>query len=309
MEMCRFTGPDDIEYKKVAAALHRITTTVSKRPTKGDKSLLNEQQKKVLLDSLRFDQIDARQMTIKNAHAKTCKWLLEKSEYLDWLDPGKLGEHHGLLWIKGKPGAGKSRLMKFAVANARKKTKDKVVISFFFNSRGDNLEKSTIGMYRSMLLQLLERLPALQDIFDSLGLATWNVGCHQWSVELLKALFEQAVQSLEKTSLECFIDALDECDEDQIRNMVSFFEHMGESTTSAGIRFRVCFASRHYPHITIAKGLGLVLEGQEGHSQDIIRYLDSELRIGHSKLAEQIRMDLQEKASGVFMWVVWWWRY
>ncbi|KAH1913536.1 hypothetical protein KXV48_000615, partial [Aspergillus fumigatus] len=37
---------------------------------------LSEEQKRMLLDSLKFDQIDARQMTIKKAHTKTCKWLL-----------------------------------------------------------------------------------------------------------------------------------------------------------------------------------------------------------------------------------------
>ncbi|RYP13683.1 hypothetical protein DL765_006765 [Monosporascus sp. GIB2] len=304
MEMCRFTGLDDVEYRKVAAALHRITTTVSKQPMKKEKSPLSEEQKQALLNSLRFDQIDARQLTIKNAHAKTCKWLLKKPEYLDWLDPSKLGEHHGFLWIKGKPGTGKSTLMKSTFADTRKKMKDRIAISFFFNARGDDLEKSTIGMYRSILLQLLERLPALQGVFDSLGLATWNGGYPQWSVESLKTLFEQAVQGLGNSSLMCFIDALDECDEHQIRDMISFFEHVGELTTSAGIRFQVCFASRHYPYITITKGLILVLEGQEGHSQDIVSYLDSELKIGHSKLAEQIRIDLQAKASGVFMWVV-----
>lgn len=102
----------------------------------------------------------------------------------------------------------------------------------------------------------------------------------------------------------CYIDALDECDEHQIRDMVSFFEQVGELTTSAGIRFKVCFSSRHYPHITITKGLSLILKGQEGHSQDIVSYVDSELKLGRSKLAEQIRIELQEKASGVFMWVV-----
>ncbi|RYP71044.1 hypothetical protein DL769_004757 [Monosporascus sp. CRB-8-3] len=268
------------------------------------KASLSKEQKQALLDSLRFDQIDARQMTIKNAHAKTCKWLLRKSEYLDWLDPSKLGEHHGFLWIRGKPGTGKSTLMKSTFADARRKMKDRIVISFFFNARGDVLEKSIIGMYRSILLQLLERLPALQDAFDSLGLATLNGGYPQWSVESLKTLFEQAVQGLGDSSLVCFIDALDECDEHQIRDMISFFEHTGELTTSAGIRFQVCFASRHYPYITITKGLSLVLEGQEGHSQDIVNYLDSELKIGHNKLAEQIRIELKEKASGVFMWVV-----
>ncbi|GAB1317667.1 hypothetical protein MFIFM68171_07877 [Madurella fahalii] len=305
MEMCRFMGPDDIEYKKVAAALRRITTTVSRQPPTGGQLPLSEEQTRVLLDSLRFDQIDARQMTIKKAHAHTCKWLLEAPEYLDWVNPSKLGEHHGFLWIKGKPGAGKSTLMKFALADAHK-MKDKIVISFFFNARGDDLEKSTVGMYRSLLLQLLERLPVFQDVFNSLGLRTWNGRCHQWSIEALKALLEEVVQGLGEVSVTCFIDALDECDESQVRDMVSFFEHIGEmaTKTTPPIRFKVCFSSRHYPHITIGRGLGLVLEGREEHSNDIARYLDSQLKIGHSKLAEQIRADLRKKASGVFMWVV-----
>lgn len=79
---------------------------------------------------------------------------------------------------------------------------------------------------------------------------------------------------------------------------------MGELTTSANISFLVCFSSRHYLHITLTKGLILVLEGQEGHSQDIISFLDSELKIKPEQLAEQIRMDLQEKASGVFLCLV-----
>lgn len=102
----------------------------------------------------------------------------------------------------------------------------------------------------------------------------------------------------------CFIDALDECNERNIRNMLSFFEHLGELATSMGIQFRICFSSRHYPHIMITKGLDLALEWQEGHSQDIVSYVNSELRIGNSKLAKQIRTELQEKARGIFMWVV-----
>ncbi|KAF4466642.1 Pfs NB-ARC and Ankyrin domain [Fusarium albosuccineum] len=265
---------------------------------------LDGEQKQALLESLRFDQIDSRHETIKKAHAKTCKWLLQKSEYLDWLDPSKLDNHHGFLWIKGKPGAGKSTLMKFALNNARTRMKNRIVIAFFFNARGDILEKSTIGMYQSLLLQLLEKLPNLQSVFDSLGLLSRNGGPQHWSVESLKELFEQAVMGLGESSLVCFIDALDECNEDQIRDMISFFEHVGNRTTSAGIGFQVCFSSRHYPHITISRGLHLVLEGQEGHDQDIVNYLDSELKIGHGKLAEKIRAELKEKASGVFMWIV-----
>ena len=182
--------------------------------------------------------------------------------------------------------------------------KDTSVISFFFNARGGDLEKSTIGMYRSLLLQLLERLPVPQDVFGSLGSSTQTSGYPQWSVELLKSLIKEAVRSIGKSSMTCLIDALDECDERQIRDMISFFEHLGELAASAGIRFHVCFSSRHYPHVTIAKGLILVLEMQEGHCQDIVNYLDSELKIGRSQFAKQTRIDLQEKAAGIFMWVV-----
>ena len=100
---------------------------------------LNGEQRQNLLDSLRFEQIDARQMTIKTAHAKTCRWLLKSEQYLNWLDTAKVSEHHGFLWIKGKAGTGKSTLMKFALVNARKTMKDHIVLSFFFNARGEDM--------------------------------------------------------------------------------------------------------------------------------------------------------------------------
>ena len=305
MDMCRFRGPEDVEYGKVAAALQRMIASLTETRILNASRSLTTEHKQQLRDSLGFDQIDARHTTIKKAHIRTCKWLKTKDKYLDWLNPSKIREHHGFLWVKGKPGTGKSTLMKFALDQARKTMKDQVILSFFFNARGEELEQSTTGMYRSLLLQLLQRIPRLDAIFDSLRLTAWPQGGQmQWSVELLKDLFEEAVQNLGHLSVVFFIDALDECDEDQIRDMVSFFEHIGELTTPSNIRFRVCFSSRHYPYITIARGLELVLEGQEGHFQDIANYVDSELKIGHSKLAEEIRAELQAKASGVFMWIV-----
>ncbi|RYP08882.1 hypothetical protein DL765_008663 [Monosporascus sp. GIB2] len=307
MDMCRFTGFDDIEYKKVAAVLDRMTRTVWGKLNTTKTNSLNDDQRRTLIDSLRFDQMDARQMSVKASHPKTCRWFLKRSEYLDWLNMKKVDQHHGFLWIKGKPGTGKSTLIKFALTNCRKTMKDQIIISFFFNARGASLEKSTAGMYRSLLLQLLERLPQLQSIFESLGFTSWNSSNnHTWTIVVLKDLFERAVQLLGQASVVCFIDALDECDEDQIRDMVSFFQRLGDFAMSSSVRFRVLFTSRHYPHITITKGLSLVLEGQEGHTQDIITYVNSELKINEINLAEQeqIRRELQEKSSGVFMWVV-----
>jgi ankyrin repeat protein len=303
MEMCRFGGLSDVEYSKVVAAINKVLETTVRPALIDKRTVLTADQRQRFLDSLRFNQIDARHATIKTAHAKTCKWLLKKCEYKDWLDENKVPDHHGFLWIKGKPATGKSTMMKFAYANAKKAMRDTVVISFFFNARGEHLEKSTLGMYRSLLFQLLEKFPELQNLFDLLGSRAPN-DFNQWDIETVKNLFRSAVENLGQHSLTCFIDALDECEEDQVREMVAFLESLGQTAVSSQIRLRVCFSSRHYPTITVEKGIQLVLEGQEGHQQDIANYLQSELKAGRSKLVDQIKDEILERASGIFLWVV-----
>ncbi|KAK8016092.1 NB-ARC and ankyrin domain protein [Apiospora rasikravindrae] len=200
----------------------------------------------------------------------------------------------GFLWIKGKPGAGKSTMMKFLLDQAHRTKKGQTIISFFFNARGSDLEKSTLGLYRSLLVQLLKSYPDLQHILDRVR------NNHQWTIESLQKLLEESIESLNRAPLMCFIDALDECQMEQVRDMIEYFSGLCE----AGNRIHICFASRHYPHITITNGRSIILEDKEQHRQDIASYIDSALRIGAGKLTEEIKSGLQEKASGVFMWVV-----
>jgi hypothetical protein len=94
----------------------------------------------------------ARQATIKTAHLRTCEWLLDQPEFADWMDAAKLHAHNGFLWIKAKPGAGKSTLMKFTFDRIRTTMMDCHVIGFFFNARGHSSEaSSTLGAYRALL--------------------------------------------------------------------------------------------------------------------------------------------------------------
>ncbi|KAL7624600.1 hypothetical protein AAE478_006167 [Parahypoxylon ruwenzoriense] len=263
-------------------------------------------QRQDLLDSLRFEQIDARQTNIKAAHARTCEWLLQHPDYMAWLDPKKFNQHNGFLWIKGKPGAGKSTIMKFAYSRAKQTmAKNEVIASFFFNARGDDLEKSTAGMYRSLLIQLLEKLPDLQEVLDNPYLMSQHQNCSPtWETETLWGLFSNAVEKLGGRRLTCFIDALDECDDDQIRAMIENFEDIGERATESGTKLYICFSSRHYPHIEIGSGQELILENQMGHGQDLEKYIDSKLKAGKGKLAKGIRNEVLQKAAGVFLWVV-----
>ncbi|KAI4660020.1 uncharacterized protein J4E79_005822 [Alternaria viburni] len=278
--------------------------TPAESDTEGQNEL-NVEEKRTILESLKFKRLGARKLIIKRAHVQTCKWLLDDPQYVRWMNATDHHEYNGLLWIKGKAGAGKSTLLKFAVESAQRTMRQAIHLSFFFNARGDDMEKSTIGLYRALLVHLLECIPSLQNVLNLLyppG-SKFNAD-REWDTDSLKMIFENAIQELGSKIVICFIDALDECEEAQIREMIRFFEDVGELSIQKGVRFSVCFSSRHYPHVTVSKGLELVLDDQGGHERDIANYIKAELKIGQSDVAKRMRTDLQKKASGIFMWVV-----
>ncbi|OJI95835.1 hypothetical protein ASPVEDRAFT_35146 [Aspergillus versicolor CBS 583.65] len=286
----------------VSEPLERLAVVYEGEGDDAYQETLSDGQRKELLNMLRFDQIDARQMSLKGAQGKTCRWMLQSRRYKEWLDSGKLEKHNGFLWIKGKPGAGKSIMMKFLFQEAKRVMKNAVVISFFFNARGDALERSTNGMYRSLLFNLLSRMSDLMPCLDHCGTNSLNtIRNSGWQSEMLKEVFRLVVGRLRDRRVVCYVDALDECPEDDIRDMVSLFEELGAREKASELL--VCFSSRHYPEITIRTGLQLVLEKEHEHGDDIRLYIESQLKIENTPQADEIKAEISRKSSGIFLWV------
>lgn len=258
-----------------------------------------------LLKLLSFGQMDSRKSTIRRAHAKTCQWFLDHPGFQSWCDPGQFVQHHGFLRLSGKPGAGKSTIMKYVYGRLKSEARrrDAVIASFFFKARCERLEKSISGMYRSLLLQLLEGFPDLQSVLDDPDLVPESQqDCP--SLTVLKELFRSAVSKLGQRLFTCFVDALDECDEQQVMDMVQYFEELGEYSAESGIKLCVCFSSRHYPYIDIRRSVRITLEDQFGHKDDLASYVESCLRIRGPTLVAELKEQILEKAAGVFLWVV-----
>lgn len=282
------------EFQSSVSGLHQIS----------NKHGLSDEQRKTIKDSLQFKQRDARLLTLKQAQTKTCRWLLKNSKYTDWMHAEKIQQHHGFFWIKGKPGSGKSIMMKFLFSHAKKTMRGSIVLSFFFNARGETLEKTTTGLYRALVLQLLEKAPQTWTAFeddDDLEARLNLIRQSGWEDEVLRQTFVRCLQKLENKRVVCFVDALDECSEAAVRDMISLFEEIGEMDSTA--EFRVCFSSRHYPEISIRTGLQLVLEEEAQHIDDITLYIDANLKIDNHPQLEDIRAELLRKASGIFLWV------
>lgn len=123
MDMVRFTSIEDNEYRKVESATRRVIDKLtSSRPALQDAGVdtglrSNEdtaqaiglvlplspeiiRAREELMSLLYFDDIDARFLTLKMAHNNTCRWLLEKPQYREWLNPHSMNDHHGFCGSK-----------------------------------------------------------------------------------------------------------------------------------------------------------------------------------------------------------------
>lgn len=219
--------------------------------------IFSASEREKLMECLRFPQLDARLTNLRKAESRTCDWIVQRRDYNRWLESDELKACDGFFWIKGNPGTGKSITMKFLYQRLYRqlrnaKTKDKLVIAFFFNARGNKFEKSTLGLYRSLLFNLFTLEPHLQEAFDQCQRSGYyNILESEWQLQMLKEVFEEAVTLLQAQGkrLYCYVDALDECPEDDVQDMISYFEGLVGNMDSR--HFRVCFSSRHYPQIFI----------------------------------------------------------
>ncbi|KAK6542336.1 hypothetical protein TWF694_006295 [Orbilia ellipsospora] len=262
---------------------------------------LEEDPHKPCLESLCFESIDSRFHDIAEAHAETCSWLFENPQFRKWKNGDNVRDYNGVLWIKGKPGAGKSTLMKHALIYCRESFSGCNIAAYFFNARGSLLDKCTTGMLRSLLYQLLERDPQSCDRFMPLFLdkRKKHAGGWEWHPGELKSFFVELV-SYCSSPVVLFVDALDECDEAEVRAVVSFLETLALVSTKSGTSLKICLSSRHYPAIAMAKMLELVVEQQDEHNQDITIYVKDKLRIQDKDIVKETLL----KADGIFLWVI-----
>ncbi|KAM0723386.1 hypothetical protein Q7P37_000372 [Cladosporium fusiforme] len=244
----------------------------------------NSNHRVTVLEALRFDALETRRKTVKDHLAKTCKWILNHPACARWM---KL--ENKFFWIKGKPGAGKSVLIKYLDQHVTRRLKKSRAIGlyFYFNARGTQLEKSFLGLYRSLLVQLVDRVPELTHELDALNT--------NFDLPQLQSVLASAIRGL-GTQIWLFIDALDECREGDVQELIDFLDELHET------ELYVCFASRHYPIVEVPTELQLVLEEVDAHKQDLRTYVEKLGLVGEELI--QMQHDIVAKANGIFLWVV-----
>ncbi|KAF2470927.1 uncharacterized protein BDR25DRAFT_152265, partial [Lindgomyces ingoldianus] len=277
--------------------------------------------RKEILSSLHFHEIWDRHNRIAERHQKTFEWIYEDSptkpntwvNFSEWLERGT-----DIYWITGKPGSGKSTLMKFLYDDPRTRKhlskwsgdSDVVLSGFFFWNSGTERQMSYSGLLQTLLYTLVRKLP---NLVDRIFAERWEIYKFSgkfdphWSVpELSRSLRNICNAEFQKMRLLFLIDGLDEYHGDH-NELVGLLQHMAHFS-----HIKVCAASRPLVVFQRAFEKSPSLMLQDLTTTDIELFVKTSfynysdflpLEKKDPQLAREICSEVTNRAAGVFLWV------
>lgn len=176
-----------------------------------------------LLEWLHYPRMTSRKESVKDTHADTFQWILKSEDLGDskpnpgfrtWLERGS-----GIYWLAGKAGSGKSTLMKLIIEHRETQQAlgvwagdtELVCPSFYFWYGGTQMQRSQLGMLRSLLHELLLTDKALVPV--AFPLWTEKDGVEKPDFPEVAAAFRRTLAA-DKRKICFFIDGLDEYEGD-----------------------------------------------------------------------------------------------
>ncbi|KAH6994657.1 hypothetical protein EDB82DRAFT_537513 [Fusarium venenatum] len=226
------------------------------------------------------------------AHSEDCLEEIDRlwHSFADWLQ-----SDGRLFWIQGKPGSGKSTLVKYI---ASKKVTQRLlnqwnpsttILSHFFWKLGTSLQNDIKGLYCSLLHQLLEdKDEVTSNTMDAFPTSKSKQSYHDWSEHLC-----------------IFIDGLDEfvgdCGQEAIMQILSDFKRF--------TNVKVCVTSRPEPWLKEELDTVPNLKLHDLTAPDMKNWIQGRLRQFDGKrtfspdFSSFLIRTLLDKAGGVFLWI------
>lgn len=285
-----------------------------------------EQVGSAIARTLQYETIKRREEAIAPTFESTYDWVFRRrpteldgtpswSSVPCWLE----AEANGIYWITGKPGSGKSTMMKFMMEDSRLIKHLRIwsakaplyVAHYYACGTGKQLDKSRTGLMRSLLHQIVSARLDLASILcprrwalfhathDSLRFPEWS----DWELEESFTALLKHVESNMRILL--FVDGLDEFDTPPVE-IINLIRRI---VAEPGIK--ICAASRPWPEFRDAfRGYPNMQMHHLTHS-DIQMYThrqfsDSqgflEMKDIYPEAANSLVNDVVAKSKGVFLW-------
>jgi hypothetical protein len=288
---------------------------------------MHDSFRNAIVQSLIFETIEGRKEAIPQAFEETFSWIFSQepteldgrklwASFPAWLK-GDTGQPY---WITGKPGSGKSTLMKFIqqqhplIAHLKEWAEDfdLLITSYYAWVAGSNLQKSYEGLMRTLLCQILRANPSLA---PEVAPRRWLLALTLRSVENMPPWHGWEIEESfgyllskcgESTRLALFIDGLDEFDSPPFK-VLDLIQNINSRN---GIK--VCVASRQWTEFNDAFHQSPMLRMQDLTAADMAHFVEAKLEGNRGFLelkkiypieATHLLSGVVTKAEGVFLWV------
>lgn len=308
---------------------HKTNTVITQHLSQNLSSsvtILNESQiSQNLLNSLSFYEMNDRYSQVSEAERRTFKWIYDTqpvggpSNFVSWLTHSSASQP--IFWIAGKPGSGKSTLMKYILDDAATHrllklwsgSREILVANCFFWASGSLLQKSQQGLLQTLLHQLLvKRRELTRLVFDK----RWHIlelgfdANYSWSQSELWAAIHLVLDRLKQdTNVLILLDGLDEFHGNDAQRQ-TFCESLRGLVKHPAIK--ICASSRPWNVYADAFREMPQIRLELLTKSDIQNYVEDVLcRNEHfvlwqredPELSSKLVDTINHKAQGVFLWV------
>ena len=271
-----------------------------------------EEERQRLLSTLSFSAMNQRETGIQEASLDTVNWVFSKTlpnglqcNFRQWLQSDQK-----IFWITGKPGSGKSTLMKL-VRNPQTPTylrgsSVQILRYFFFELGNHHLQKQYIGCLRTLLYQILNQDDGL---LDELILAQPEFKTKQYDNDWHQnELIDSLSWCLNSPSSKfcIFLDGLDEAqkdDRDAVVDLVIRLGSLPNVKVCVSSRPENLFKTRFGSNYASLRMQDLTNSAIETYVQNTLKSRGSSVRMTEQQYRDLVKM-IQQKAEGVFLWVV-----
>lgn len=277
-----------------------------------------------LLQSLKYPGFNERRNEVREAHTNTFQWVFagdgeestgSDSESDPEINMAKWDSFSNWLkstdtvyWISGKPGSGKSTLVKYILADPQTQqcldiwAPGCLLISHYFWRPGSPMQRSIKGLFCSLLFQLLENSEtALGKLIQSVSGSSTKGDVTDWSLEELRSTVLSTMEAYDRPIC-VFLDGLDELYPEQPPNLLDIIRKL-----SVAGKTKMCLASRPEPPLQRRLYNMPQLRLQDLTASDLNRYVYNNIHASNFEDLDKYVMfatSLVWRAEGVFLWLV-----